>query len=424
MRILTEANEKVKQQESQPCPISPVLSPECPSTRFQVDGALVIGPVAAAGQGRAAGAKQLTVYDIKQWGQHGSVTPDTQTDGRAAEDLRTGTSAAPSALGRAAGGRVGVNSPLPCSVVGRAVKAIEAAFQGRVVVDAPSLVRRDRVIQRAGLDQSYSSASTPKHCERAIYLRGSCDHGELRWIMKPCGTRSCSVCGPVRRARIADRIKLGIETLACNEGAGWFVGTFDWDIGKPAAVKVVGKFVRWVRKRLGRQVQYVSTWELTEKGRLHVNIVFAPWGYVGQNELAAAWRKAGGGRVVWIKRVGAGVSAEVVKVFFLARYLAKKDQAVTEGRGVCYSRGWPKLLAPERAERKGRVHWAWFREDDWQVGEFEWDKGRYIWREVNPGEWALYWGEHCDCFQFEGTGPPLARAGPGAVLGVLADVEH
>ena len=413
MKSLDQLRRKVKPAEKGNSPYPLVVPPESAPVAFCSDGTPNMAGAPMAG---GPAASRLCYTDIKR-GQRWRATPDTQTDGNRAAGVHAATSAAPSAFGGIAGGRVGVNSlcpAVPCSsVMERVLEKLKAAFPGSVVVDVPSLVCRDRVIQRAGPDQGSPSSSTPKHCERAIYLRGSCEHGELRWIMRPCGTRSCPVCGPVRRARIADRIKLGIEALAGKEGAGWFVGTFGWDIDKPAAVKVMGKFVRWVRKRLGRQVQYVSTWELTEKGRLHVNIVFAPWGYIAQCELAAAWRKAGGGRVVWIKRVGAGVSAEVVKVFFLARYLAKADQAVIEGRGVCYSRGWPKLLAPERAKRKGRVSWCWFGGDYEEATGFYQEKVAGLWIEVGFGEWAFHLGESCDCFQFEGAGPSPARAGPG-----------
>ena len=228
------------------------------------------------------------------------------------------------------------------------------------------------------------------------WLRGTCQHGEERWVKVVCKRRDCPVCGPRRRKLIAWRIALGIHELA---PAAWFVGTFAQDITKGAAVRAQGKFIRWLRQELGAQVQYACTWELTRSGRLHLNLILAPWRYVPQKRLSGAWKRFGGGPVVWVKAVGAEVGVEAAKSREdIGGYLGKLEQMVKEGRGVSYSKGWPKLPQNPVAGRAGKISWVWVGELSNEHTMFEYELDFGDWVEVAPGEYRSSQGESCSCF--------------------------
>jgi len=199
---------------------------------------------------------------------------------------------------------------------------------------------------------------------------------------------------------IAWRIARGIDVLGGQDGGAWFVGTFARDVDKATAVKVQGKFVRWLRKRLGCQVEYAATWEVFKSGRLHLNLVISPWRYVPQKVLSAAWRRFGGGKVVWIQRVGGGVGVEAAKSRQgVGGYLGKWEQMVLVGRGVAWSKGWPKLPESPFAQRQGEITWSWVGGLEDESRNFEYERGLGWWREVSPGEYAFRLGEECECFE-------------------------
>lgn len=207
------------------------------------------------------------------------------------------------------------------------------------------------------------------------------------------------MCGVVRKRRIAWRVQYGLETL--GHGA-WFVGTFDWDIPKKEAVKVQNKFIQWLRRDEGYKVEYAATWELTAKGRLHLNLVLAPWRYVSQRVLSDKWVTFGGGMVVWIERVQQerAIANEAIKMYSkLGNYLAKFEQQVKEGRGITYSRGWPK--PPDNPlHRRGHIRWVWLDNSYDEAERFETEIEDGIHTEVLPGEYAVLENTPCSCFDF------------------------
>ena len=272
----------------------------------------------------------------------------------------------------------------------------------------------------------------PKYCPYSRWVKGSCDaHGQYRWINAPCKRRTCSMCGPKGRYRIAQRIAHGIRQLPCRScghgladcwghgrsmghlgcgckgmviSAAWLVLTFaeeeaeavEW---KPKAVKRVGKFIAWLRKTQP-DIQYVATYELTARGRLHVNLIVGPWRAVLQSELQDRW----GARlsVEWV-RDDEKIARETAKSYSpesLGKYMAKLKQSVPEewGRRVSYSNKWPKL---PKGKRLGVIRWA----HEWQMEPvefrtFEFENDRGWWREVSVGEWACYYQPVCDCFDY------------------------
>lgn len=295
-----------------------------------------------------------------------------------------------------------------------------------------------------GVSTSFIGQSITQHfeaknlefCQQGLWVRGECPHKTKRWVKIPCKKRTCPVCGKKRLKRMAYRISYGLDMLGGGSG-GWFVGTWSRDIDKKSAVKTVGKFVRWLRKGdkdgyVGQPgLEYSSTWEETRRGRLHINLVLAPWVYIPQKLLSEKWRRFGGGRVVWIGRVDSKIGVEVSKsAGSVPGYISKWDQMVLSGRGQGYSKGWPKLANNTKLVRKGNIFWTpecgkWdsyqgdYGEKRWvclveplrsEVPVFESELKLGYWREVRLGEYALTYGEGCDCFDL------LARGGDPATL--------
>jgi len=254
------------------------------------------------------------------------------------------------------------------------------------------------------------SPYTRKACPQAAgWLRGTCEHGNERWIHLSCKRRDCPVCGEIRKRKISWRIEYGLQVL--GNGA-WFVGTWDWDIPKDEAIKTQNKFIQWLRRDQGIRVEYAATWELTKNGRLHLNLILAPWLYINQRKLSEKWVNFGGGFVVWIEKVEGGISTEVTKLRYkLGNYMAKFEQQVRTGRGINYSRNWPRP-PDDPTHRIGRITWVWLSPsyDDSEIFESELERG--IWAEILPGEYSLCGEpELCDCFQFVSSQPfSLARS--------------
>jgi len=291
---------------------------------------------------------------------------------------------------------------------------------------APSLVTTTH--------NSPQSGDPDKYCPDARWVRGTCDeHGQERWVLAPCKRRTCEVCGPAGRYRIAKRIAWGVRQMPCRDcghavdgcwahgerkgvpfcfckgmrlSAAWMVLTFadefaensDW---KPTAVKKLGKFVTWLREKKGMpDLQYVATYELTQRGRLHINLVLGPWKEIPQGELQRRW----GARVsvAWVRDDNA-IGRETAKAYSpesLGKYLAKLKQSVPEdwGRRVSYSKQWPKL--PDGCKRLGVISWV----QEWklkpsELAGFEFEKERGWWQEVRVGEWvSVLSPPSCDCF--------------------------
>ena len=237
-------------------------------------------------------------------------------------------------------------------------------------------------------------------CPAGGWLTGTCEHGTKRWIRTSCKKRTCPICGQHRREMIAWRIAKGIEILGGQDGGGWFVGTFSREISKREAVKVQGKMVRWIRKHLGTSVAYAATWEEMRSGRLHINLILAPWKYIPQVLLSRKWQAFGGGRMCWIERVGAEIGVEAAKSRnSIGGYLGKLEQMVMNGKGVTYSKGWPKLPSKPQEQRKGKITWHRYSDMDGLPIIFNYEREQGLWKQVAPGEFKFSFGEECDCFE-------------------------
>ncbi|MBT9133069.1 MAG: hypothetical protein DDT33_01600 [Firmicutes bacterium] len=257
------------------------------------------------------------------------------------------------------------------------------------------------------LEPSYRVCDSPK----AGWMKGQCQcvTGTVRWIKLSCKKRMCPICGAIRRGKIAGRIRKGIDEIGGKDGAGWFVGTFKKDIEKEVAVRVQGRFVKWLRKNLPERIEYAVTWEVTKKGRLHINLIMCPWIYIPQKKLSEKWEAFGGGNRVWIKRVFGDIGSEASKSrLAVDGYLVKWEQMVLAGRGVTYSKGWPKLPSPF-VGRKGVIEWRWVGEKDKKLdglNEFLSEVRVGYWVETEPGEWKRTGSEDCDCFE---RSPPVSE---------------
>lgn len=246
-------------------------------------------------------------------------------------------------------------------------------------------------------------------CPDAGWLRGACEHGTIRWLPLTCKRRGCPVCGELRKKRIAWKISAGVEILGGAAGGAWLVLTFDRDVTKDEAVKIANQYMQWLyrycKRQFGFKPEWAKVWELQESGRLHLNIVLAPWHFIPQKVLAGKWHDLGGGRIGWVERVGAEIGVEAAKSRRkVGNYLAKWDQMVLSGRGVSYSKGWPKLPDPVKVERIGRIRWGFvgsFSEES-ILHWYEAELGH--WHEVVPGEWCSADGEDCHCFDYVDSG--------------------
>lgn len=240
------------------------------------------------------------------------------------------------------------------------------------------------------------SAAGVAHCPNARWMRGECDgHGNERWVLVPCGRRSCERCGPLGRWWIASKIAWGIRECERQGGrAAWIVLTWPWDVDKGTAVRQVNRFMAKLRRRLGR-LEVAKTWEVTKRQRLHCNLIVLDWGWIGQRELQRLW----GARlwVAWVRDDGA-VGRETAKAYSpesLGNYVSKLEQSVQDKRRVSFSKGWPRL--PQGGiEREGAITWRVPGQDEVAIWIVERDKG--WWAEVRPGEWASALGEGCTCF--------------------------
>lgn len=255
-------------------------------------------------------------------------------------------------------------------------------------------------------------------CPNAGWLRGRCkEHGTERWVKMPCKRRGCEVCGKERKKRIAWRIAQGVESLGGDGpegGAGWLVLTYDRDVTKQEAVEMEAQFIQWLKRFCKREFGFVpewaKVWERTKNDRLHTNVICAPWHYIPQKVLAAKWNSLGGGRVMWIERVGAGIGVEAAKSREkIGNYVSKWDQMEVYGRGVSFSKGWPKLPKPASVPRRGEIAWQ-FVGGVSEEGKLHWyDSELGHWKEVTPGEWASADPEPCDCFGLKVTPLRIAR---------------
>lgn len=202
-------------------------------------------------------------------------------------------------------------------------------------------------------------------CPDAIWLKGACvEHGVRGWCKHPCKRRTCEICGPLGRQKIADRIAFGVRWIESVGGwCAWLVLTFGEDVDRKTARDRLASYIRWLRTKMPG-LEYAATYELTERGRLHINLILGPWKSVPQAELQDKW-----GSIVWVEWVDGGeqIGKEVAKTGSpeaLARYLAKVDQSVPDGHRVSYSGGWAVLPAPPEVERKGEIVWRPVRADD------------------------------------------------------------
>lgn len=234
-------------------------------------------------------------------------------------------------------------------------------------------------------------------CPAASWVVGTCKlHEQMRWILVPCKSRDCDVCGPNGRYKIAQRIAYGVRHLwPC----AWIVLTFDHDIDKKAAVRKLAYFVKQLRQlRDPSPLHYAATYELTANDRLHINLIIGPWTWIDQPVLQAMW-----GARVWIEWVKdeqmiAKETAKAHNPESLGTYISKLEQAVPHDRRVSYSRGWPK--EPPPPEHNANIIWR--HPEHFEVQMFLYERLLGHWWEIEPGHWVSTNGDAvhspCHCF--------------------------
>jgi len=247
-------------------------------------------------------------------------------------------------------------------------------------------------------------------CPNPRLVLGECGHGQQRMVLKRCKSRGCEYCGPLGRYQIAQRIAFGVRKFwPCS----WHILTFVTEAAeesqwKPVAVRKLADYVSWLREKMGMpNLEYAATYELTQAGRLHINLIAGPWTYIPQHVLQKRW-----GARMWVNRIrdDGSMGKEAAKSYSpeaLGSYLSKLEQSVPRewGRRVSYSKGWPKLDS-DPWERKGEINWR----HEWElephvIAEFEYSRGLGWWMPVYVGgecllrEWRNLLAPHsCDCF--------------------------
>lgn len=235
-------------------------------------------------------------------------------------------------------------------------------------------------------------------CTQARFVKGVCaEHGNVHWLLVPCKRRDCDTCGPVGRYRIAQRIALGVRELW---PAAWMVLTFREDVTKEQAVRKLATFVKWIRMQpRTSKLEYVATYEYTAKGRIHINLIMAPWIPIRQRTLQAQW-----GARLWVEwvRSDQAVGSEAAGAYnpeALGGYLSKLEQAVPEGRRVSYSKGWPKLPKPPETDHE--VKWTQLSIEE-QVDVAQLNRLGWL-EEIKPGHFRLVSKLRdippCECFE-------------------------
>ena len=256
----------------------------------------------------------------------------------------------------------------------------------------------------------------------------------------------------------------GLRGCSCKHyqpAAAWQVLTYSGDFAedsdfKREAVRDIENYVKWLRQRVqptpvnhrthlrvckdadtgktvlkrdnsGRSIpwkvswdwartelNYTTTYELTKRGRLHVNLVCWPWVPIPQVELQKRW-----GARVWVEWVNDNepIGVETAKAYTpesLGGYLIKLDQSVPNewGRRVSFSKNWPKVPPEPAVVRAGTI--AWLQEWEMPAGmlaNFEREKLDGQWQEKTRGEWehVSSIGEPCVCFDWVDapTGPDI-----------------
>jgi len=255
--------------------------------------------------------------------------------------------------------------------------------------------------------------SQAESCPDSRLIQATCrDHSVKRFITVPCKLRGCETCGPISRYTIAQRIAYGVRAVMKNgQRCAWLVLTFTDDqltgdpaIDKPAAVRHLARFIRWLRTTQAMpDLAYVATYELGDKTqRFHINLIAGPWRFIDSDLLRVKW----GARlsVEWVEDSG-GMGREAAKTYSpesLGNYVSKLEQAVPRdwSRRVSYSRNWPKL-PPQAPVRVGLIDYA-LPEIHVAV---QFDLPHIFPRsEVAPGEWVMLQDQilsrysGCSCF--------------------------
>jgi hypothetical protein len=237
-------------------------------------------------------------------------------------------------------------------------------------------------------------------CKGAKWVRVRCEkHGNVRYVRVRCKRRDCEYCGPLGRWALAERISQGVRHYQTSGAwVAWLVLTFAQDVDKRTAVRRLGRFVRVLRARIGH-FEYAATYELTERGRLHVNLVLGPWKWVDSAVLRSMWRaRLSVAAVQDDKKIGREVAASYSPES-LGGYLCKLEQSVPRGWGrrVSFSRGWPGRRVVR--ERLDGLTWSPVGDAARAVIEWGWLTGKVVAVGARVFAWTTQIsGGPCTCF--------------------------
>lgn len=256
-------------------------------------------------------------------------------------------------------------------------------------------------------------------CPDSVWIRAVCrEHLNVRYVRVRCKRRDCDYCGVIGRWQIAERISWGVQHYQDRgDYVAWLVLTFARDVPKATAVRQLAGMVKKIRVR-SPGAQYAATYELTERGRLHINLVVAPWVWVDVREVQRWWGARLSLRIVWD---ATSLGLETAKPFGavnLGEYLCKLDQGVPLGWGrrVSFSRAWPKHEL--QLERIPGLVWTHVGPAAADVVRWGWETGRLVAVDVRVFAWSTQVADPlCSCFSsLDRPGgkrhPPLTGSDP------------
>lgn len=110
-----------------------------------------------------------------------------------------------------------------------------------------------------------------------------------------------------------------IEGAQAQGRVSRFTGTFAHDVDPDTANRTVAEFIRLLRTEQPG-LQYARSDELTEQGRIHINLILMPWKYKDQRILSRLWAKAGGGPIVYVQAVSASKKGRRKDAEYVAGY--------------------------------------------------------------------------------------------------------
>jgi len=169
--------------------------------------------------------------------------------------------------------------------------------------------------------------------------------------------------------------------------------TFAQDLPREQVRHHLQHLIRALRRQCPA-LQYVAIREFTDRGRLHLHLICAPWVWIRWYRLRDMWQAETGAWVIWVR----WINDEFTAAQYVGKYLLKRE-CVPDGKALSWSKGWPQLPAP--GGNRSLLAAMYINDDHpLALGDLL-DLG---WMEPVPEGWQDAWSGDCGCFDPEGGG--------------------